>query len=275
MQPPPSSPPGYHALLDYQAPEDLLADRVILVTGAAQGIGRAAALRYARHGATLVLLDWDRKGLESLNDEIVAQGRGEALLCPADLSGITIVGLREIADHIGQRLGRLDGLLNNAAWIGALAPFEHYPPTTWAKVMNINLAAPFFLTQWCMPLLHKAGDPVVGFSLQEASRAYWGGFALAKAAQEALIGVLADEYHAHSAHPVRLFGIDTGPVMTPGRRLHYPGETIDAHPRPEHVTGPYLYAMGPEARGHSPLLLRAAPGRDALQAPAGPGNAGA
>jgi NAD(P)-dependent dehydrogenase (short-subunit alcohol dehydrogenase family) len=274
MQPPLSSPPDYHTLLDYHAPEDLLAHRVILVTGAAQGIGRAAALRYARHGATLVLLDWDRKGLESLNDEILAQGRGEALLCPADLSGITIVGLREIADHIGRRLGRLDGLLNNAAWIGALAPFEHYPPATWTKVMNINLAAPFFLTQWCMPLLHEADDPVVGFSLQGTSRAYWGGFALAKAAQEALLGVLADEYHARSAHPVRLFGIDTGPVMTPGRRLHYPGETIDAHPQPEQVTGPYLYAMGPEARGYSPLLLRAAPGQDA-QARAGVGSPGA
>lgn len=259
----PTTPPDYRALLEYQASEDLLAERIILVTGAAQGIGRAAALRYARHGATLVLLDWDRKGLESLNDEILAQGRGEVLLCPADLSGITIAGLREIADHIGQRLGRLDGLLNNAAWVGALAPFEHYPPASWAKVMNINLAAPFFLTQWCMPLLHKARDPVVGFSLQKVSRAYWGGFALAKAAQEALIGVLADEYHAGSAQPVRLFGIDTGAVMTPGRRQHYPGEAIDAHPLPERITGPYLYAMGPEARAYSPLLLRAEPGREA------------
>lgn len=270
----PSSPPDYLTLLDYQPPEDLLADRIILVTGAAQGIGRAVALRYARHGATLVLLDWDRKGLESLNDEILAHGRGEVLLCPADLSGITIAGLREIVDHIGRRLGRLDGLLNNAAWIGALAPFEHYPPATWTKVMNINLAAPFFLTQWCMPLLHKASDPVVGFSLQAASRAYWGGFALAKAAQEALIGVLADEYHAGSAQPVRLFGIDTGPVMTPGRRLHYPGETTDAHPQPESVTGPYLYAMGPEACALSPLLLRAEPARD-TRPPADSENRGA
>ncbi len=262
MQTPAASAPDYHRLLSYQASEDLLADRVILITGAAQGIGRAVALRYAQHGATLVLLDRDRSGLESLNDEILAHGRDDVLLCPADLSGISLSGLREIADHIGQRLGRLDGLLNNAAWIGTLAPFEHYPPATWTKVMNINLAAPFFLTQWCMPLLHRSDDPVVGFSLQATSRAYWGGFALAKAAQEALLGVLADEYHAESARPVRLFGIDTGPVMSPGRRLHYPGEATEAHPRPEHVTGPYLYAMGPGARGRSPLLLRASPERD-------------
>lgn len=249
------SPPDYRQLLDYEAPADLLADRVILITGAAHGIGESVALRYARHGARLVLLDWDRAGLDALYERILAQGSNEPLLCPADLSGITISGLREIVDHIGGRLGRLDGLLNNAAWVGALAPFEHYPPATWVKVMNINLAAPFFLTQWCMPLLHKADDPVVGFSLQQTSRAYWGGFAMAKAGQRALIDVLADEYHAESAHPLRVFGVDTGPVLTPGRRLHYPGEAVDAHPRPEHVTGPYLYAMGPEAAGLSPLLL--------------------
>ncbi len=251
------SVPEFRQLLSYEASLDLLADRVILITGAAQGIGRAVALRYARHGARLVLLDWDRGGLDALSDEILAQSGRDALLCPADLSGITISGLREIADHIGELCGRLDGVLNNAAWIGALTPFEHYPPAAWTKVMNINLAAPFFLTQWCMPLLHKSDEPVIGFSLQAASRAYWGGFAMAKAAQEALIGVLADEYHSKSAHPVRIFGVDTGAVMTPGRRVHYPGEAIDAHPRPEQVTGPYLYAMGTDARGHSPLILRA------------------
>ena len=249
--------PDYATLLNYDARADLLTGRIILLSGAAQGIGRAVALRYARHGARLVLLDWDRAGLDSLNDEILALGAAEPLLCPADLSGITIAGLREIAAHIDERFGRLDGLLNNAAWIGALAPFEHYPTAAWTKVMNINLAAPFFLTQWCMPLLRKAPDPVVGFSLHASSRAYWGGFAMAKAAQEALIGVLADEYHAQSAHPVRVFGIDTAAVMTPGRRQHYPGEPQGAHPTPEQVTGPYLYAMGPEAAARSPLLLRA------------------
>ena len=247
--------PDYRQLLDYDAPADLLSERVILITGAAHGVGHSVALRYARHGARLVLLDWDSAGLDALHEKVLAQGSSEPLLCPADLSGITIGGLREIADLIDKRFGRLDGLLNNAAWIGALTPFEHYPPATWTKVMNINLAAPFFLTQWCMPLLHKADDAVVGFSLQRTNRAYWGGFAVAKAGQQALIGVLADEYHLESAHPVRVFGIDTGPVLTPGRRLHYPGEATDAHPSPDRVTGPYLYAMGSEAMGRSPLLL--------------------
>ena len=53
-----------------------------------------------------------------------------------------------------------------------------------------------------------------------------------------------------------MFGIDTGPVMTAGRRQHYPGEAPGTHPAPESVTGPYLYAMGPDAAGQSPLVLR-------------------
>ncbi|EQD42038.1 short-chain dehydrogenase/reductase SDR, partial [mine drainage metagenome] len=91
----------YHALLDYDAPADLLADRVILITGAAHGIGHAVALRYARHGAQLVLLDWDRAGLETLADRIAAQGSAEPVLCPADLPGSPVGGVREITDRIG------------------------------------------------------------------------------------------------------------------------------------------------------------------------------
>ncbi|TAL84334.1 MAG: SDR family NAD(P)-dependent oxidoreductase [Rhodanobacter sp.] len=256
MKNPETDPTDYHQLLHYEAPPDLLSGRVILITGAAEGIGRSVALRYARHGARLVLLDWNRKGLEALNDDILELEAVAPVLCPADLSGITIDGLRDIVRHIEEHLGRLDGLLNNASWIGALSPFEHYAPATWSKVMNVNLAAPFFLTQWCLPLLRKAPDPVIGFSLHQSSRAYWGGFAMAKAGQQALLQVLAEEYHLESSQPVRIFGVDTGPVMTAGRHQHYPGEAPDAHPYPDSVTGPYLYAMGPAAAGHSPLWLR-------------------
>lgn len=246
----------YQGLLGYKPRADLLAGRVILVTGAADGIGRAVALAYAAHGARLILLDWNRKALDHVHAEIGNLGFAEPVLCPIDFSGVTIDGLRDVVRLVEERFGALDGLLNNASWIGALSPFEHYAPKTWLKVMNINLAAPFFLTQWCMPVLRKAVDPVIGFSLHATSRAYWGGFAMAKAGQEALLHVLAEEYHQQSSQPVRMFGIDTGPVMTAGRRQHYPGEAPGTHPAPESVTGPYLYAMGPDAAGQSPLVLR-------------------
>ncbi len=248
--------PSFVQLLEYTPPTDLLEGRVILVTGAADGIGRAVSMTYARHGAQLVLLDWNRKALEYLYDEITNAGGQAPSLCPVDLSGVTISGLRDITKHIADSFGVLDGLLNNASWIGALTPFEHYEPKTWAKVMNINLAAPFFLTQWCMPLLRKAKDPAIGFSLHDTSRAFWGGFAMAKAGQEAQLHVLANEYHLESSQPIRIFGVDTGPIMTTGRRQNYPGEAVDAHPYPDTVVGPYLYAIGPNASGHTEFILR-------------------
>ncbi len=257
MNAPGTHAPDYAALLSYAPRRDLLAGRVILVTGAADGIGRAVARAYAAHGARLVLLDWNRKGLVALQRELGEAGHAEPLLCPADLSGITVGGIREIVDGIAARCGGLDGLLNNAAWVGALTPFEHYAPATWLKVMNINLAAPFFLSQWCMPLLRRARDPVLGFSLHATAHAFWGGFAMAKAAQEALLHVLAEEYHQQGAAPVRVFGVDPGPVHTPGRRQHFPGEAPGTHPDAAAVVGPYLYAMGPDAGRDSPLLLRA------------------
>lgn len=249
-------PPGFTDLLSYGADRRLLEGRVILITGAADGIGRAAAAAYARHGAHTVLLDWNVSGLEAAHEAFTGAGWPEPVLCPADLSGVTLAQLREVVDGIEARFGVLDGLLNNAAWIGALTPFEHYQPKVWGKVMNINLAAPFFLTQWCMPLLRKSQDPAVVFSLHATAKAYWGGYAVAKAGQEALVHILAQEYAPDTAQPVRVIGIDPGPVMTPGRRQHYPGEKPDAHPSPEDVIGPYLFAMGPDARAFSGRVFR-------------------
>lgn len=251
--------PALGDFLAYKCDEKCLAGRVILVTGAAGGIGRAVAAAYARHGARLVLLDWNKSALEGAHEAFIDEGWPEPLLCPVDLSRITLGHIRELAGEIDCRFGALDGLLNNAAWAGELTPFEHCQPKTWSRVMNINLAAPFFLTQWLMPLLRKSEDPVVVFSLHACAKAYWNGFAMAKAAQEALLKVLADEYAPDTSHPVRIIGIDPGPVMTTGRRQLYPGEKPDAHPLPDELTGPYLFAMGPDAKDFSGQIIRDAP----------------
>ncbi len=243
--------PVWHELIAYAPEPGYLAGRIIMVTGAAGGIGRAVAAAYARHGAQTILMDAHRKGLEQAHQQFAEAGWSEPVLCPVDFSSMTLENVREIANELEHRFGVLDGLLNNASWTGELTPFEHYAPKTWARVMNVNLAAPFFLTQWLMPLLRKSGDPAVVFSLHDCSKAYWNGFAMAKAGQEALMKVLADEYADDTSHPVRIIGIDPGPVMTEGRRQNYPGEKPDAHPSPEDVTGPYLFAMGPGAKDWS------------------------
>lgn len=246
--------PPLASLLGYRPPETALADRVILVTGAADGIGRAAAAAYARFGARTVLLDWNRKGLEAAFDRFVEAGWAAPGLCPVDLAGATLENLREVTAAVERGYGRLDGLLNNAGWIGSLMPFEHYDSALWGKVVNVNLAAPFFLTQLCLPLLKRSADPALLFSLHDVRRAYWGGYGIAKAGLEALVRILADEYHRESARPMRVIGIDTGPVDTAERRRHYPGEAPGTHPAPADVIGPYLYAMSPEAGRQSGLI---------------------
>jgi len=248
--------PDYTGLLAYRPRPDLLRDRTILITGAAAGIGRAAALAFAGYGAATVLLDCDRGSLRAAGEEIRDAGGMEPMLCPMDLARAGIEDLRALAARIGDACGRLDGLLNNAGRIGALTPFEHCEPALWGEVVSVNLAAPFFLTQWCLPLLRRSPDPAIVFSLHETRRAYWGAYGVAKAGLEALVHILADEYHGESAQPVRVMGVDPGPVATAERRRHHPGERPDTHPPPESVIGPYLYAMGPDARGRSNLVLR-------------------
>lgn len=248
--------PTFEALANYQPARAFLKDRIILITGAADGIGRAVASACASFGAETILLDCDDGGLEMTEKAIADSGWSAPVLCPIDLAGSTLADFRTVAKQIEKRFGRLDGLVNNAGWIGALSPFEHSDPAIWSRALNVNLAAPFFLTQQCMPLLQRSADPAVVFSLDDTRRAYWGGYGVAKAALEGFLYMLSDEFHAKSAHPLRVFGVDTGPVMTPGRRKHYPGEQPDTHPLPEAVVAPYLYALGPDSAGKTGIVIR-------------------
>lgn len=252
--------PTLEELLLYAPVPGLLKDRIILVTGAAEGIGRAVALACARNGASTVLLDVNEAGLEALRADMTAESLSPPELVLMDLATATVADYRKLAETLGERYGRLDGLVNNAGWIGALTPFEHVNPQDWSRAVTVNLLAPFFLTQWCMRLLARSADPALVFSLHDVRRSFWGGYAVAKGGLEALMRVIADEYHPQSMHPVRVFGIDTGPVNTEARRRNYPGERPDAHPSPEDVVGPYLFALGSEARGLSGVILAAQAG---------------
>lgn len=256
----PAQPPDFGALLQYAPRSGLLDGRVIAITGAAAGIGRAVAEAAAGLGAQLIAIDRDHRALDTLGETLAAHGALSPETVVLDFATATIADYQALAQRIGERHGRLDSLVNNAGRIGALAPFEHAEPDLWREVMAINLVAPFFLTQWCMPLLRRAGDPTLVFSLHRAQRAFWGAYGVAKAGQEGLMHILADEYHLAGASPVRVLGIDPGPVATAERQRHYPGEAPGTHPAPADVVGPYLYALGPDSRGVTDTVLhRAAP----------------
>ncbi|HNB19239.1 MAG TPA: YciK family oxidoreductase, partial [Agitococcus sp.] len=180
----------------YQATKDLLKDKVILVTGASDGIGRVAAKTYAKHGATVILLGRDLKKLEQVYDEIEADGGAQPAIIPMNFSSAIPTEYEQLAINIEQEFGRLDGILHSAGILGDLTPLEMYDPNTWDEVMKVNLRAPFMLTQHLLPLLKRAPEASVIFmssSVGRKARAFWGAYAVAKAGIENLTVLFADE----------------------------------------------------------------------------------
>ncbi len=234
------------SLKKYQADHTLLDKRIILITGAGSGIGKAVALAYAQHGATTVLLDKRVPALEELYDDIENKGLPQPAIYPLDLQTATVDQYRKLAHHIESQLGQLDGIVNNAGALGAYSPFKHYDLSLYQQTMAINLHAPFFLTQACLPLLEQAEDPAIIISTHASSRAYSGAFGMAKAGQQAMLEILAHEYSGDTY--IRINGIDTGPVNTSMRRLNFPGEDPNQHPDPKDITAPYVYFIGPDSR---------------------------
>lgn len=232
----------------YEAPDKLLQDRTILVTGAGEGIGCAAALAYARAGAQVILLGKRVNLLESVYDEIEEAGGPRPAIYPLDLEGANADHYSELAQRIESEFGHLDGILHNAAELGTLAPLEHYQPALWGKVMMINLNGPTLLTQACLPLLKKGPDSRLIFTTDKMGpkgHAYWGAYGVSKAAIENLAQMLAEELENY---PVRVNLINPGPVRTKLRRKAYPGEEAEQHPTPDQVMPLYLYLMGPDSR---------------------------
>ncbi len=235
---------------DYVAPTDLLNERVILVTGAGDGIGRAVSQAFAAHGATVILLGRTTPKLESVYDAIVAAGDPTPAIYPMDLEGAVPDDHRQLAQRVGSEFGRLDGLLHNAGLLGTLTPIEHYDPMLWLRVIQVNLHAPFLLTQACLPLLKQAQDSSLLFAssaVGRRGRAYWGAYCASKFAVEGLMQILADELEENSR--VRVNSINPGRVRTAMRAAAYPAENPTKLLAPEDVVLPYLYLMGADSRG--------------------------
>lgn len=233
----------------YKANPDLLKDKIILVTGAGDGIGRAAALVYAQHGATVILLGKTISKLESVYDEIVKLGEATPAIYPLDMQGANPKDYQDLATNIKNEFRKLDGLLNNVGILGTLSPFETQNIETWYKVQQVNVNATFMLTQACLPLLKSADSASLIFtssSIGKKGRAYWGAYAISKFATEGMMQVLADELETNTA--VRSNCINPGSTRTAMRALAYPAEDINALKTPEDIMPLYLYLMSDDSR---------------------------
>ncbi|HZH42884.1 MAG TPA: SDR family NAD(P)-dependent oxidoreductase [Lysobacter sp.] len=213
----------------------VLDGRVVLVTGATGGLGSAAAQACARAGATVILLGRKVPRLNRVYDAVAASGR-KPLLYPLDLEGATPDDYVQMAERIEGELGRLDGVLHCAAEFRGLTPLQHTDPAAFARALHVNLTAPWWLSQACLPLLLKAPDAALVFTLDDperVSQAFWGGYGVAQHGLDALVRIL----HAESANTsLRVCGLRPGPMRTPLRARAY----VDEHDRT--ARDPAVYA---------------------------------
>ena len=234
----------------YHPRVDLLAGRVVLVTGAGDGIGRVAALAYAEHGAHVVLLGRTESKLEAVFDLIEANTETRPVVVPADLEHASEDAATVLYHAIRREYGRLDGILHNAGLLGPRAPIAEYPVSDWLEVMHVNVNAAFIVTRALMPLLGESADASVVFTssgVGRRGRAEWGAYAVSKFALEGLTEVLADE--TAGAGRIRINSLNPGATRTAMRAAAYPDEDPGTPPRPEDHMGLYLYLMGPDSKG--------------------------
>jgi NAD(P)-dependent dehydrogenase (short-subunit alcohol dehydrogenase family) len=232
---------------EYQPRPDLLKDRIILITGAGDGIGRAAALSYALHGATVVLHGRTLNKLEVIYDEIEGLGAPQPAILPLQLSSASSRDYELLVDTLERQFGRLDGILHNAGILGERTELAHYPVDVWDDVMAVNLRAPFILTQELMPLLQKSQNASVVFASSGVGREVrerWGAYSVSKIAIEAVSTLFAKE----NAHPnIRFNCINPGATRTAMRAKAYPDEDPKTLLTPEQIMPAYLYLMGDDS----------------------------
>ena len=247
--------------MHYQPKKDLLQNRIILVTGASDGIGREAALTYARYGASVILLGRNEDKLRSVADEIADISGVSPRWYTLDLLSCTQESCRELSERIGHDFPRLDGVLHNAGLLGEVRPMEEQNADIWQQVMQVNVNGTFFLTQALLPLLLKSDSGSLVFtssSVGRQGRANWGAYAVSKFATEGMMQVLAEEYQ--SRH-LRVNCINPGGTRTQMRASAFPSEDPQKLKTPADIMPLYLWLMGDDSRRKTGMTFDAQPGR--------------
>jgi NAD(P)-dependent dehydrogenase (short-subunit alcohol dehydrogenase family) len=242
--------PAAHAAARAYAPEPgSHAGRVILVTGASDGIGQALSLALARQGATVGLLGRAQRKLARTYDRIVESGGPQPALLPFNLETAAAPEYDALFAALDGEFGRLDGLAHVAGILGDLSPIEQYDVPTWCKVLHVNLTAAFLLTRTLLPLLRRSEDASIVFTsstVGRTGRAYWGAYAASKFGTEGLMQVLAHEMAGTSR--IRVNSLNPGPTRTAMRRQAFPAEDAARLPEAAAVLAPYLYLLGPAGK---------------------------
>jgi len=244
-------------MFDYQIKENCLTGKNILVTGAGDGIGRQAALSYAKLGATVILLGKTVKKLETVYDEIIAQGSKEPAIIPLDLKGATKQNYSDMSATITEQFGQLDGLLLNASMLGELTPFTQIHEQIFNDVMKVNVSAQYLMAQALIPTLLLAKNASMVFTssgVGTQGRAFWGPYSISKFATEGMMQVIADEYENTT---LRTNAINPGATNTNMRASAFPAEDKSTLATAVDIMPLYVYLMSDESIAVNGQTLKA------------------
>ena len=234
--------PGFEPAVDH------LAGRIVLITGAAGGIGAPLVRACARHGATVIMADRQVPAMESLYDEILADGLPEPVIYPVDLTGASPGDLEKMADAIGEQFETLDAVVHLAAEFKGLAQLEQLRPDLWQQELQANLTAAHWVNQAVLALLKTSDQPRIVFTLDDEHRvckAYWGAYGVSKIGLHALAAITASELESYG---IKVNAIQPPPTATPLRSKAYMAEDPSLLAQPEDLTDAYLYLLGAHDR---------------------------
>lgn len=217
-----------------------LSDKVILITGAGDGIGKAVAHQCGQLGATVILLGKTTKKLGKVYDELLEFDAPEPAIYPLNMEGAVPSDYQNMHNSIEKTFGKLDALVNNAGWLGASSPIELYDAELWYKVMQVNLHAPYLLTKSCIPLLRQSQSPSIVFTTDEKQTAYWGAYGIAKAGINNMVKILADELET-SKFKINAFNPEA--VHSNFRTRAFPGEDPSSLPLPKDIAQYFVALM--------------------------------
>jgi NAD(P)-dependent dehydrogenase (short-subunit alcohol dehydrogenase family) len=235
---------------EFSPDRDSLADRVVLITGASSGLGRALAIESARAGASVILSGRNAVKLERVYDEIETMGAPQPAIAMLDLATATAVDYDQLAKTIDGEFGQLDGVVHAAGLLGDRTPLEQYDVPTWCRVLHVNLTAPFILTQVLLPSLRKSPDASVIFvssGVVKNQRPFWGAYAVAKTGLESVRSMFAQELEGEAN--IRVNSVNPGRMRTAMRAAAYPAEDPNTVPTPASVCAAFLYLLSAESRG--------------------------
>lgn len=236
--------------ISYEYPDDILENRIVLITGATDGIGKVLAIHIANLGAQVLLHGRNHKKLEEVYDEITAiKNAPRPSIAVIDFATAEAAAYSDLVNQIEKEFGRLDCLVHNAGMLGQRLSIEQYDIAEWHQVMHVNLTVPFVLTQALLPLMRKSEDPSIIFTSSGVGRvgkAFWGAYSVSKFGTESLSQILADE-NKHT--PLKVNCINPGPIRTKMRLAAYPAEDRDKLKTPEDIMSTYVYLLGPDSKG--------------------------